>query len=352
MKCDERLISPPFGVGLRRVLFNKTMLKLFLTGLICWWVFVLVPFGKVVDAIHHAALVPIILGLSAYFAMRLIAAGRMTILARIQSLDLAYTDLLALHLKSGFYAWLLPGIVLGSAATWMKYIQAGASTTAALTSVLVNRSVALSVMLSLSLTAYAHETGLTTAAGSFALLAAVMCTVLSILVFFRYPRLISRPLRLIVCLDLRGRFNIAERLRSISDGLAAMRNAGSRRIACIYGLSLLFEFCAVIGMMFLARAFDIDLSLTTLCWLRGAVVLVQLLPVSFLGLGIREVTLIALTADYGVDPASAVGWSLAIFAAGFAMAMLGALLELFAFFRKSTSTKGNDALRAADSALG
>ena len=55
--------------------------------------------------------------------------------------------------------------------------------------------------------------------------------------------------------------------------------------------------------------------------------LVMMLPVSFSGLGVREASFVYLLEPFGVDAAPALAFSLAVYALGLSVALVGGLIE-------------------------
>lgn len=61
--------------------------------------------------------------------------------------------------------------------------------------------------------------------------------------------------------------------------------------------------------------------------MRSLVVIIQMVPVSIAGLGVREISLVFLMRDYGVPPVQAVSLSLLVFSLTVVGGMMGGLLE-------------------------
>ena len=70
-----------------------------------------------------------------------------------------------------------------------------------------------------------------------------------------------------------------------------------------------------------------DITLYVLAWMRVILDLVMMLPVSFSGLGVREASFVFLLKPLGVDSATALALSLAIYALGLSVALVGGLVE-------------------------
>lgn len=95
-----------------------------------------------------------------------------------------------------------------------------------------------------------------------------------------------------------------------------------------FALSLATQLAGVAAYLLVARSVGIELPLVTLGWIRSAVMLATMLPVSLGGIGVREGAFLLLLAPYGVSQEAALALSLLVFATTLAgVATLGGLLE-------------------------
>jgi uncharacterized membrane protein YbhN (UPF0104 family) len=83
------------------------------------------------------------------------------------------------------------------------------------------------------------------------------------------------------------------------------------------------------GMYCLMRALDLPLSYYDALWLRCAVFIVGVLPITIMGLGVRESLLVALLVPAGVAPHSAVALSVLILGRELLAAAAGGLTLAF-----------------------
>ncbi len=105
-----------------------------------------------------------------------------------------------------------------------------------------------------------------------------------------------------------------------------------RLLASILALSLTSHLLGVIGCYVLALSVGIDLPLGTMGWVRSAVVLITMIPISVSGLGLREGALLLLLKPYGIWRENVLALSLLMFCVTvLAMGILGGLLEGWRF---------------------
>jgi len=78
----------------------------------------------------------------------------------------------------------------------------------------------------------------------------------------------------------------------------------------------------------LARALGLELSLLTIGWVRSAVVLIAMLPVSLGGIGLREGAFLYFLTPCGVGQEQAVAYSFLVFiVAVLFLGILGGIVE-------------------------
>jgi hypothetical protein len=99
-----------------------------------------------------------------------------------------------------------------------------------------------------------------------------------------------------------------------------------------FALAVVAHLVGVVGYWLIAQSLDMALSLPVAGWIRSAMILVTLLPVTIAGLGIREVAALVLLQHYGVGSDVAVAFSMLVFGATVVgIAILGGLIEAWHF---------------------
>ena len=90
----------------------------------------------------------------------------------------------------------------------------------------------------------------------------------------------------------------------------------------------------ILSNVLLAKSVGIDLTYTQMGWVYSVVILASQLPFAFAGgLGIREVTLIALLSTFGIGADLALAFSLLLFVRGIFLSLVGGLLEVLQAMR-------------------
>ena len=88
------------------------------------------------------------------------------------------------------------------------------------------------------------------------------------------------------------------------------------------------------------------IPLITLDWVRAMVLIVQFIPVSIAGLGIREGVLVFILPIYGISPGDAMAFSLLLFALIIVIGLVGGIFEanevLIAPLRRTLEEDGTE----------
>jgi glycosyltransferase 2 family protein len=297
--------------------------------------FAFVPVGEVAAMLTTLHPWWLVAGLLLQYVMRAVATVRMKIITDAQGMVLDHLTLWRILLATQFYSMVLPGPLVGGGATWLKYVQHGAGRAAAGVAILLNRGIALGVLLVVGSIAWLSD------AGVMPLLPAVLLLAVVLLL----PTLIALPAtssgettsgettsggkassyRAAAGSVQRGR--IARHARELMRRarLFAMLPAPARLL--LVGGSVVHEIVGAGVMLCFAYAVGLELPLLTVLWMRAALQLVLVLPVTIAGLGLREASLVGLCALVDVPATVAIGWSLTIFLGSLVIAATGGLIE-------------------------
>ncbi|MGD8617238.1 MAG: lysylphosphatidylglycerol synthase transmembrane domain-containing protein, partial [Gammaproteobacteria bacterium] len=118
----------------------------------------------------------------------------------------------------------------------------------------------------------------------------------------------------------------------LSHAFQRSRQTGGKMLVSSFALAVVAHLVGVVGYWLIAQSLDMALSLPVAGWIRSAMILVTLLPVTIAGLGIREVAALVLLQHYGVGSDVAVAFSMLVFGATVVgIAILGGLIEAWHF---------------------
>jgi uncharacterized membrane protein YbhN (UPF0104 family) len=87
------------------------------------------------------------------------------------------------------------------------------------------------------------------------------------------------------------------------------------------------------AMWIFAQAVGVPVDYLSVVWMRAALQMALMLPVSIAGLGVREASLVGLGTVVGIQAVDAVAWSFTILAGTLGVALAGSFLESGTWFR-------------------
>jgi uncharacterized protein (TIRG00374 family) len=280
--------------------------------------FYFVPLGETVAALRDLDPVWFAIAVITQFVMRAVGTLRMQVVAANQGITLSLPQLYRLLLTVHFYSVLLPGPLVGGGASWIKYKQHGASSHAAAATVLINRAVGIGMKITLGVCAWLLDQISGTPIFSFACVLAVLF-MFALAVLTPPPHGVEqRPAG-----DSRlGRFVHEMFRRVILFGriprFGKFVILTSALVQELLGTFLILGFGIAVGA---------DVDFLKVLWIRAALSMFLLLPVTVAGIGVREASLVGLGALIGLDSVTSVAWSFAILAGTLIVAAVGGLVE-------------------------
>jgi hypothetical protein len=283
-----------------------------------------VPIRKIAETLADANVLLFAAGLSLQFINRGLATVPMKVIAASQGIEISRRTLYRILLAVQFYAVSLPGAVAGGGATWVKYVQYGADSGAAAAAIVINRGVGTLMLVTI---------------GSFALLLDPQLGA--------FPRFVALGLigASVACLivvwipwkpAILGPVAGSRRLGAFLDRLLRFNRLPARERALVMASMSAQELGNAAAMWIFAQAVGVPVAYVSVVWMRAAVQMALMLPVSIAGLGVREVGLVGLGTLVGVQAADAMAWSFTILAGTLGVALAGSMLESAAWLQSGT----------------
>lgn len=299
------------------------------SGVILFWLSRHIPFSGVGDALAEFAWPAICVASLLVMVCEALLAIRFRILARVQGFSVPLLRLCRINLATRFFMLFLPGGALASIATRFYKLQREDPRRApALSAVMLDRlcaTLALCLVGSLFwLADVGPERQYLGLINPIAAVAAVCMTLLLV-----EPRSYVLIERLVGTITNTFVGRAYDKWRSAVTLFAAMP-AGD--IAKVIALSVAPHLLGIATIAVLGSALGISLDAGTWGWIRPTVILLTMLPLSFAGLGVREVSLLALLAAHDVPAEKAVALAVSLFGMTILLpAALGALSEALDF---------------------
>ena len=149
---------------------------------------------------------------------------------------------------------------------------------------------------------------------------------------FGYAAMFNRRIRRcglgLITRRLPRRNAATRRLRRLLLRAGRIRVVSAAAHAKILALGVLRHLVGAAAFLAFGLAAGAELGLAPALWARGITGIAMLLPLSVAGLGLREMSYVALLGLFGLDPATAIAMSLMVFGCLLLNAAAGALVEL------------------------
>ena len=294
-------------------------LKLLASAGLLYLLFRVIPVSDILRIVATASAGIFAGGIALQFANRGLSTLPLKVITASQGIELSRRTLYRILLAVQFYSLLLPGALAGGGATWLKYLEHGADKRAAAATVVINRAVALLVLVPVGTLGFVLDRRLPAHPPAVMLGLIAACIACAFLLWYRWPYGNVRRIA------AAGRWR--RRLAALVDRLTALRRMPARDKAMVAGGAIAAELGNVAAMWVFAQAVGVRVDFVSVMWMRGLLQMALLLPLSVAGLGVREVSLVGLGALVGVPATAAVAWSLTILAGSVGVALAGGLLE-------------------------
>jgi uncharacterized protein (TIRG00374 family) len=279
--------DPPDRARAHSVLI--ALIKATVSLVLLWLLFSRVDLARLWDIARHAWAPWLAAALALYLTMVLISAWRWGLLLKAQGLDLSFRRLTASFLVATFFNNFLPSNIGGDVIRIADTAPAAGSKTLATTVVLIDRGIGLLgliLMAALGATAGARFGNSAAAVGAGVLWAgfglAAMIATPALLMPQVFVRMLQ-PLRIL------HREWVDERLDRLTMALARFRESPGAIAGCFAG-AVAVQAVLVAFYLAIAHSMRIPIGFTELAVIVPITFIVQLLPVSMNGFGVREAT--------------------------------------------------------------
>lgn len=302
------------------------VLKALITSGLLYYIFNNIPVSEIVPAIASARIHFFAIAFLLVLLMNYVASCRMKRLTDRQGMTVTRRRIFEINLIANFYGLFLPGSLAGGAVRWEKLFQTDKNGVGAFVAIIFNRFILTTATAATGVVFWALAGNYTSnrAAGLG------LMGILAILLVLQGAMINSRIFPWVErSLEGKNRMPgiVRSKLRKLTLSLRQNRDLALTSLLWLAALSFIEEILGVVSYYFVSLAIGMEVSFVHLGWIRSCILIVTMLPISFSGFGVREGTLIALLAPYGVSGNVAVAFSLLLFARSLLMAGIGGVLE-------------------------
>lgn len=320
-----------------------------------WLQFSSINLSQVLSLLGHLRPLVLLSALASGIGAGAMAAAKWQLLLRAQGVQIGFFRVWQFNIIAAFYGLVLPGTESGNAVKALLLGRISRRATGVWAAMLADQ---LNLLLAFALIAFAGVSFIATdaqLAGRSAWITGAGLTVAAVLLFhllFLAPpaaafiRRLLRPVSRL--LRWPGRQRASRQEKGAKDGSESGGNAAGeegwlarfwdgmagyqRRLPTLCLATLLsgaYQGFLVLAAYQLALGLGIQVSYLNLLWIMTLVAIAQALPITFAGIGVREVALTYLLGGLGVPGALAIALSFAVLALNAALGLPGAVLQIF-----------------------
>jgi uncharacterized membrane protein YbhN (UPF0104 family) len=302
-------------------------LRLACSGAALLWIFSVTPLKTIAATLHGADWAWLLPGVALNLLARVAAAERTLVISRSLGLGVSRRQTLETLFISNYYALLSPGPILSGVVSVYRYRSQGASITASLSTLLGSRGIEAVAFIALGAICVLIDGNI--AAGAVRIpLSMALTSLTAVAIGLTAWWLLHRRRVIVLVADRATEPRNGSRFDTLRVVWHELMKHGPR-MACEAAVPAAAQVMLTgAALLLLARALGVDLSLATAIWIGAAVYAVVLLPISFAGLGVRDMTLIKSFALLGLAPQLAVALSVLLFADPLLNALIGGLWQM------------------------
>ena len=307
----------------------KFALKIGLSGLLVGYLSVKVDWTAIAAAIKHVDLISYLVSTLIAVLSSFFIAGKYYILIKDSPINHSLISLTKINFIARFYALFLPSAVGREVVRWVKITRHQEGRGAFGASIVFERVTFLLMLLlcgSIPLLMYRSTPGISALRMQmqpWIILMLVMIAALLSLYVSAGVRFLAKSIAERVFKQFYIKLNIETFIESFS--LHSMR---APYYAGIVGLSLIWQVFYVSRLYMLVKAAALPLNLIDIIWMGSLVLMLQTLPISFSGIGLREGAYAYLFTIYQLPPEKGVLIGLLFFSQMLIMACAGGVFEL------------------------
>ena len=271
--------------------------------------FYVIPIGGVIEVMSQASWWPLLGATAIVFAMQWVTADRLRRLCSAHGHDWSTFGVMQINLSTRFYGLFLPGgNFTGIAIRFYKLAGEHKHYLGTAVALFYDRVAATVTLCGVGAVFWLLERPNDSWQSLAAILVAMAVMILGLLVLFS-----SSPGPFIAWIRRMLSRIAGVKMHTLRQAVRESRSLSTRQTTIIYLLSIIPHLLGTVSWYLLCQSLGIEVSLITIGWIRSAVILATMIPISVSGLGLREGASVLLLTSYGVGQESALAFSILVF---------------------------------------
>ncbi|MBN1535531.1 MAG: flippase-like domain-containing protein [Anaerolineales bacterium] len=304
-----------------------------------FWV---IPIHRVVQAMIGASLPLLLLGIIIQIPSTYLNALELKLIIKNQGLTLSVLQVWVINLVIKFYTLFMQGTLAATGIRWYKFSQKDNKPAEALASVAFYRLLETFLSIAMGLAFWALNSN-----KPFQLNALLLISVLiAITVFWVAITRLSKPVltwikrQFASTIEKPGWKTLYAFTEKILLAIAAFSSFSGWQLFLVIVVAISQQLVSAVSNYYFALSIGITLPLKDIIWISSVVVLLTQLPIAVAGgFGVREASLVALMATFGIRGEQALAYSFLLFLRGVLISLSGGLLDLIQTLMDKPSVK-------------
>jgi len=306
----------------------QIVFKVFISACFIGYLVNTVDWGSLFKAIKSVELILYLLSLLITLASTVIIAGKYHLLIKNTSIHLSIPSLIKINLISRFYALFLPSAIGPEAVRWYKVTKKRKGKTFFLVMILFERLTFLLSIVLFSLVPlifYSKIPAFDTLKKGIVPIGLILLSTILISLFILTSEGARNKLfkRIDKMIPLQWKPGFEQ---VVSDG--PLNRLSPRLFITTFSFSLLWQFFFIVRIFLLFISTGIPLHFFDVAWIGSMTLFLQILPISFAGIGVREGAYVYFLSYYSIPAEYGILLGILFFSQMLVLAGLGGLLEL------------------------
>lgn len=312
-------------------------LKILFSAILLAYLLIIIPISEIWSSIISAEIILVLAGIFLATPINYLSAFETRYLTRIQGMNLSVFEILKIQLATNFYGLFLPGTLSGGAIKWYKFSKHG-NKSAAAAIVVFNRFLETFIIVVFGL--FFSFPSLISLEDNKLLVVWILIFLVMILIYFLLLNKASLNFIDKIFMGFPIPLIIKEKIRRFIKAMQQFQNLNMKDHFEIISLMLIYHGLGFISFYFFAQSLNINVSIWVIGWIRSAMAIATMIPLSFAGIGIREGTLVFLLSQYGVMQSDSMALSFLFLFRTFLTSLVGGFFEFkdFTFAKKKKKT--------------
>ena len=305
--------------------------KLLVVFILLAALFLMVPIEKVVNALVSADRTNVIFGMLLGFVSVGLTAAQLEPLTRNQGIKHRIGRILAINLAVKFYVNFLPTTLVASGYRWHQLSQPDGKVVESLAALGYFRVMETILNLALGLMFFFLAGDIGELQVSVATLVLILAAIIWIMVLVtRYSLEVYRRFSTWADHHIKNELwrKVSRLIEKLFVAISTFANMSVLDLSLSFGAGILSAFSGIASGVLLASSVGIGIDFMNMGWIQAVIVFATQLPFTVAGgLGVRELTLVAILSTFGVSADQALALSFLIFFRGIFLGLIGGLIE-------------------------